>query len=122
MAQPAKSYRDLLVWQKGMGIVLEVYRLTSRFPREEEYGLKAQMRRAAVSIPSNIAEGQARHQRKEFARFLRIAMGSVAELETQLELSTRLDLPSHDESEHALQGCGEIAKMAHGIIRSVLSH
>ncbi|MGE0375522.1 MAG: four helix bundle protein [Planctomycetaceae bacterium] len=74
------SYRDLLVWQKSMLLVKQVYRITLTFPREEVYGLTSQMRRAAVSIPSNIAEGHGRHESKDFVRFLRIAIGSLFEL------------------------------------------
>ena len=84
------SYRDLLVWQKGMALAKQVYSLTRAFPDDEKFGLISQMRRAAVSVPSNIAEGQARQGRKEFAQFLSHAEGSLAELDTQLALS--LDL------------------------------
>ena len=85
-----KSYRDLEVWQLGLDLVETVYRCTAEFPKSEIFGLTAQMRRAAVSIPSNIAEGQARSSSKEFLHFLSIALGSLAELATQLELANRL--------------------------------
>jgi four helix bundle protein len=85
-----KSFRDLEVWQLGLDLVQTIYRCTADFPTSELYGLTAQMRRAAVSIPSNIAEGQARTSSKEFLHFLSFAVGSLAELETQLELSIRL--------------------------------
>jgi len=88
-----KSYRDLEVWQLGLDLVETIYRYTAEFPRSETYGLTAQMRSAAVSIPSNIAEGQARSSSKEFLHFLSIALGSLAELETQIELATRLGYP-----------------------------
>jgi len=78
-----QSYRELVVWQKAMELVSGVYKITTDFPKHEVYGLMSQMRRAAVSIPSNIAEGQARHSQKEFMHFLAIARGSLAELETQ---------------------------------------
>lgn len=91
-------YRDLLVWQKGMVVVEEVYRLTKAFPSEEKFGLVSQMRRSAVSIPSNIAEGKSRASRKEFANFVAIARGSLAELETQLLLSFRLGYIKEIES------------------------
>jgi len=86
----AKSYRDLEVWRLGLDLVEIIYRSTAEFPKSEIFGLAAQMRRAAVSIPSNIAEGQARTSSKEFLHFLSIALGSVAELTTQLELANRL--------------------------------
>ena len=84
------SYRELIVWQKGIEVVIEMYRLTEGFPKSELYGLASQMKRAAVSIPSNIAEGRRRGGKKEFCQFLLIAYGSGAELETQLEIVRRL--------------------------------
>ncbi|MBI4138000.1 MAG: four helix bundle protein [Candidatus Wildermuthbacteria bacterium] len=86
----SNSYRDLVVWQKAMDLVVAVYAYTERFPQAEKYGLANQMQRAAVSIPSNIAEGQKRGSSKEFLQFLRISYGSGAELETQLEICRRL--------------------------------
>jgi four helix bundle protein len=86
----AKSFRDLVVWRLGLDLVETIYRCTAEFPKSETFGLSAQMRRAAVSIPSNIAEGQARASSKEFLYFLSISLGSVAELTTQLELAGRL--------------------------------
>jgi four helix bundle protein len=88
-----KSFRDLEVWQIGLDLVETIYRCTAEFPKSEMYGLTAQMRRAAVSISSNIAEGQARSSSKEFLHFLSYALGSLAELETQLELARRLQYP-----------------------------
>lgn len=85
-----KSFKDLDVWNKGIDFVAEIYKLTSRFPKDELYGLVSQMRRAAVSIPSNIAEGQGRRNAKEFIQFLYIAKGSLAEIETQLIICQRL--------------------------------
>jgi four helix bundle protein len=90
MTQASNSFRDLIVWKKAMELARQVYALTRRLPKEELYALGDQMRRAAVSIPSNIAEGQARDSRKEFLSFLSIAKGSNAELGTQLELCTTL--------------------------------
>lgn len=81
--EKVRNYRDLLVWQKGIALVKQVYALTRTFPADEKFGLVAQMRRAAVSIPSNIAEGQSRHTTNEFVRFLSLAEGSLAELDTQ---------------------------------------
>jgi four helix bundle protein len=84
------THKDLDVWKKAMDLAAQVYSLTARFPKEELYGLTSQIRRSAVSIPSYIAEGAARHSRKEFIQFLHIASGSVAELETQLLLAIRM--------------------------------
>ena len=84
------TYKDLIVWQKSMNLVVEVYKLTECFPRSEIYGLTSQMRRCAVSIPSNIAEGRRRGTRKDYRHFLIIAYGSGAELETQVEIAKRL--------------------------------
>lgn len=84
------DYKDLDVWQRAVDVVTDVYQLTTAFPESEKFGITNQMRRAAVSIPSNIAEGSARHHAKDFTRFLRIADGSAAELETQLVISLNL--------------------------------
>lgn len=86
----AKGHRDLVAWQEAMSLVTAVYRATQALPREEQFGLTAQMRRAATSVPSNIAEGAARRSRRDFANFLRIDRGSLAELETQLEIARNL--------------------------------
>jgi four helix bundle protein len=94
-----RSYRDLHVWQKAMLLAEEVYAATGTFPKEEVYGLTAQMRRAAVSVASNIAEGQGRHSRGEFLQFLGHARGSLAELSTQVTLAGRLKLVSPDAEE-----------------------
>ena len=93
------------VWQKAMDLVEECYRMTDAFPRSEEFGLKAQMRMAAVSIPSNVAEGNVRHSSNEYCRFLAIALGSTAELETQIELARRLGLGSEAKSDELTQRC-----------------
>jgi len=85
-----RSYRDLLIWQKGMALAKQIYAITRTFPGDERFGLTAQMRRAVVSVPSNIAEGQARHGRREFVQFLSHAEGSLAELDSQLTLAVDL--------------------------------
>ncbi|MDP3727659.1 MAG: four helix bundle protein [bacterium] len=90
MNDALRSYKDLIVWQKSMHLVSAVYKLTEKFPREEMYGLTMQIRRAAVSIPSNIAEGRLRGHRKEFHQFLRNAYGSGGELETQIVIAKQL--------------------------------
>jgi four helix bundle protein len=87
-----QSFRDLLVWQRSMALTVLIYKLTGSFPREEVYGLTGQLRRCAVSIPSNIAEGQDRLNTREFKQFLGIARGSNCELQTQLEIARRLSL------------------------------
>lgn len=88
--QSIRSYRDLIVWQKAIAFTEQIYRLTGRFPSTEAFGLTNQLRRAAISIPSNIAEGQARHHTKEFSQFLYIALGSLAEIDTQLVVGRKL--------------------------------
>ena len=87
-----RAHKDLRVWQSAIALVEDVYRLTSTFPRDEQFGLTSQMRRAAVSVPSNIAEGSARQSTKELLHFLSMAAGSLAELDTQLEIALRLNL------------------------------
>ena len=84
------SYKDLIVWQKAMDMVVAIYELTENFPKEELYGLTSQMRRSAVSIPSNIAEGRSRGSKKEYLQYLRISYASGAELETQIDIAKRL--------------------------------
>jgi len=101
-----KSYRDLVVWQKAMDLVTAIYRITAQFPREEMYGLTSQLRRAAVSIPSNIAEGQGRHGVLEFRHFLRQSCGSLMELETQTLIAERLGyIPAIRNASHPAS-CG----------------
>jgi four helix bundle protein len=116
-----KHYKELLVWQKGMALAKIVYQLTARFPPEERYGLTSQMRRAAVSVPSNIAEGQARKSTNEFLQFLSLAKGSLAELDTQLILSVELSLLRQTEAEPALKEIDELQKMLVGLKRKLSS-
>ena len=92
------DYKDLEVWQRSLEVVTVIYKLTAEFPESEKFGLSNQMRRAAVSISSNIAEGSARHHKKDFIHFLRIADGSAAELETQLIISGKLEFSSDIDS------------------------
>ena len=112
-----RSYKDLVVWQKGIALAKLVYQLTKNFPSEEKFGLVAQMRRAAVSIPSNIAEGQARHTTGEFIQFISHAEGSVAELDTQLILSIELKFCSGTAAERAFTLLGEIRRMLNALRR-----
>lgn len=109
-------YEDLLVWQKSMDLVEEVYRLINLLPQEENFGICAQMRRAAVSIPSNIAEGQSRHTTREFINFLSIANGSKSELRTQLQICIRLGYITDIQTEKAMMLCEEVSKMLSALI------
>jgi four helix bundle protein len=114
-----RCYRDLLVWKRAMDLVEECYRLTDNMSRNEEFGLKSQMRRAAVSIPSNIAEGHSRRHSREFLQYLSIALGSLAELETQLDLATRLKLLTLTRTELAKSLCDEVGRMLHGLAAAI---
>ncbi len=114
-----KSYKDLTVWQKAMQLVVDCYRMTSQFPRNEEFGLQSQMRRAAVSIPSNIAEGNVRRSSAEYCRFLCIALGSTAELETQTELARRLGFIAESDAGQLVDACQEVGRMLNGLRGSI---
>ena len=113
-----KSYRDLIVWQKAIELVVEVYRATRAFPNSELYGLTSQVQRASVSIPSNIAEGQALNRTNAYRRHLAIASGSLAELETQLEISNRLGFLSADDRQ-LIDRANEIGRMLSALRRSI---
>ena len=106
-----ESYQDLLVWQKSIDLVAEVYRIAGKLPLNEQYGLTSQLRRAAVSVPANIAEGFGRWHANEFVRFLLIANGSVKEVETHLFIGNKLGLLSPADTKVALQMASEISKM-----------
>jgi four helix bundle protein len=106
-----ESYQDLQVWQKAMDLVIECYRLTQRFPANEQYGLTSQIRRAAVSVPANIAEGFGRWYSKEFVRFLLTTNGSLKEVETHLLISDKLGLPLTSDLQRAMGLSAEIGKM-----------
>lgn len=113
-----QHFKDLVAWQKAMDLVTETYKLTDSFPKREIYSLTDQIRRAAVSVPSNIAEGQAHYNHREFRHFLRHSVGSLAELETQLVLAERLgytDVPSADA---VLKRVHEVGKILNGLIKS----
>ena len=111
MTDKVSSYKDLKVWLKGMEIVDETYKLIKDFPKEEMYALASQIRRSAVSIPSNIAEGAGRNSNKEFKYFLSIANGSAYELQTQLILLTELNLITKEKVQPVIDVCIEIQKM-----------
>lgn len=106
-----RNYRDLIVWQKAMSLVEEIYALSGRFPSDERFGLIAQIRRAAVSVPSNIAEGQARNSTREFVQFISHAEGSLAEVDTQLTLSQRLGFCRDAETRGIFVHVEEVRKM-----------
>jgi len=106
-----ESHRDLIVWQKAMRLSVEIYRLTARFPRTEEYRMVAQITRAAVSVPANIAEGHARGTRRDYANFLAIAKGSLAETETFLLLALELHFTTPERSQPVLDLMVEVSKM-----------
>jgi len=112
-------YKNLTVWQKSMDLVLAVYRLTEKLPREELYCLGSQLRRAVISIPSNIAEGNARQSSKEYRHFLCIARGSNSEVETQLEICLRLGYCEAMEVKTAFEMCNEVGKMLSAIIKKL---
>jgi four helix bundle protein len=114
-----RSFRDLAVWQKSMQMAVAVYRLTQEFPREETYGLTSQMRRSAISIPSNIAEGHGRLGSNEYRQFLGIARGSNFELQTQLELARMLGKGDPNILQEAEGLSHEVGKMIFGILEAI---
>ncbi|MSV30761.1 MAG: four helix bundle protein [Bryobacterales bacterium] len=114
-----RDYHDLLVWKKGMELAKQVYEITKTFPEGEKFGLVSQMRRAAVSVPSNIAEGQARNTTGEFIQFLSHAVGSVSELDTQLILSVELGYCSQARTETARSLILELRKMITALRRKL---
>ncbi len=113
------TFKDLFVWQKSVHLVVEIYRVTETFPTKEQFSLTSQIRRAAVSIPSNIAEGKQRQTSKEFAQFLYISFGSCAEVFTQLTIARELNYISPDESERIMSELSEIEKMLGSLIRKI---
>jgi four helix bundle protein len=114
-----KSYRELIAWQKAMDLVMRIYEATRAFPRQEIYGLTSQLRRAAVSVPSNIAEGQGRHSTKSFIYFLSIAYGSLQEIETQIILATRLGYLTDEQETRLLAQCAEVGKLLNGLTNAL---
>lgn len=112
-----KTHKDLEVWQKAIAFVTDVYNRTSDFPKEEMYGLVSQLRRSAVSIPSNIAEGAARHSNKEFIQFLYVALGSLMELDTQFIIVKNLNFLSNENLNDLQTKADEIGKMLNGLIK-----
>ena len=119
VAAIAASYRDLVAWQKAMDLASQLYQLTVSLPESERYGLASQMRRAAVSIPSSLAEGHSRSSTKDFMRFISIAMGSLAELETQLVLCAKLKMLNEDSICTFLDLCDEQNRILRGLKKSL---
>jgi len=114
-----RSYKDLVAWQRAMELVTNVYRATASFPREEQFVLTSQLRRAAVSIPSNIAEGQGRFSHKDFRHFLGQARGSLMEAETQLQIARNLAYLSDSETSVLFEACAEVGRILNGLITSM---
>ena len=113
------SYRDLKVWQDSMALAVECYRLTASFPREELFGLTSQIRRAAASVPANIAEGHGREHTGSFVQHLRIGQGSLKELETHVILARRVGVSNDAATETVLAKCDELGRMLRALIRSL---
>lgn len=114
-----QTYRGLVVWQKAMQLVTEIYKLTENFPRTETFGLRSQLRRATISVPSNIAEGQGRDSSKEFCHHLSIAYGSLTEAETQIQIASNLAYISEDDASELMLKCNEVGRLLNGLLRSL---
>lgn len=119
--KPINSYRDLLVWREGMDLAVAAYKLTEEFPRDELYGLTSQIRRSAASVPANIAEGYGRESSGSYIQQLRVAQGSLKELETHLLLSSRVGLTTMNVIASLLDRSDEVGKMLRRLIRSIQS-
>ena len=114
-----KTHKDLDVWQKSIDFVTEIYKITNIFPSEEKFGLSSQLRRASVSIPSNIAEGAARKGKAEFRQFLYIALSSATEIETQLIIAKNLNFITDDNKLNLINDLNTISKMIQGLIKTI---
>src|SRR5262249_42002429 len=114
-----KSYRELEVWQKAMDLVVDCYKLASQFPKTELYGLASQLQRPAVSVPANIAEGQGRSHTREFINHLSIAYGSLMEVETHVQIASRLHYLDDPSLDAVLAKTGELGRMLNGLIQSL---
>jgi four helix bundle protein len=114
-----KNYQDLIAWQKAIDLVLVIYQISNHFPKEEIYGLRAQIRKAAVSIPSNIAEGQGRKTKPDFRNFLSITYGSLRELETQVIIAQRLDYIDNIMSEEVMNLANQVGRLINGLSQSL---
>jgi four helix bundle protein len=114
-----RSYKDLIAWQKAMELVTTTYKSTARFPKDEQFGLTSQLRRAAVSIPSNIAEGQGRLSEKEFRHFLGLARGSLMEVETQFQIAQNLGYIEAEQTLELLRMSAEVGRILNGLMASI---
>ena len=119
MNEPINSYRDLRVWQGAMALAEACYLLTRGFPKDEMFGMTSQIRRAAASVPANIAEGHGRELTPSFIQFLRVAQGSLKEVETHLLLSQRIGLATAEEIRSPMEQCEAVGKMLRALIRSL---
>jgi four helix bundle protein len=115
-----KNYQELIAWQRAMDLVEDVYKASRNFPREEIYALTSQVRRAAVSIPSNIAEGQGRRTTSDFLRHLSIAYGSLREVETQILIAIRLRYLTQRNTQEVMKLAGEVGRLLNGLMNSLL--
>lgn len=118
---PAANYSDLIAWRKAFDLALAIYKITSRFPIEEKYGITSQLRRAGVSVPSNIAEGQGRTSHGEFRHSLSIAQGSVKEIETQILLAMASGYIGEKQANPLLAKTAEVGRLANGLSKSLLN-
>jgi len=116
-----KSHKDLDVWRLAVDLATDVYEVTKSFPKEEQYGMVVQMRRSAISIASNIAEGAARRGNKEFLQFIHIALGSVSELDTQLEIALRVNVTGSEALQRLQAAAVRVNQMLRGLARSIRS-
>lgn len=114
-----KSYRELLIWQKSILVVTNIYKLTRDFPKEELFGITSQMRRCAISIPSNIVEGFGRNSQGDFKRFLNISLGSIYELQTQIEISQNLEYLNTENYKYLMESCVELEKMMNSLVSKI---
>ncbi len=119
MADKIKTYRDLDIWKAGIGLVKETYRITESFPKHELYGLVSQMRRSAISIPSNIAEGFRRYHNKEYRQFLYVSLGSCAELETQVTIAKELQYIQESQETELLEKLDHICRMITNLLKKL---
>ncbi|HEV2750258.1 MAG TPA: four helix bundle protein [Gemmatimonadales bacterium] len=119
---PIKHHRDLVVWQRAMDLVAQAYRLTDRFPKEERFGLVQQVKRAVVSIPSNIAEGHGRDHLGDYLRHLSVANGSLMELEIQFTIAVRLGYLERDDAAEVFEGMVQVGQLLPGLVRALKRH
>ena len=119
MAGKIRTYRDLDIWNAGIELVKDTYKLTEKFPKQETYGLVSQMRRSAISIPSNIAEGFRRYHNKEYRQFLYISLGSCAEMETQISIAKELQYVEKDKETVLLEKLDHLCRMISNLIKKL---